>query len=141
MAFSGKNRAASGAAVRKAGPDSGYFRRLGFRLTADLDRLDAEELAQTSEESGACQAATCQRGEEVTMLGRLRSVEACPQAATGCLEAEFFDGTDAVTLVWIGRRRIPGIEPGRRILVRGRIGERDGAKVIFNPYYELRENS
>jgi hypothetical protein len=141
MPFSGRNRTASGAAIPKAGPDSGYFRRLGFRLTADLDRLDAQELAQTSEASGACQAATCQRGEEVTMLGRLRSVEECPQAATGCLEAEFFDGTDAVTLVWIGRRRIPGIEPGRRILVRGRIGDRDGAKVIFNPYYELRENS
>ncbi|WP_429417262.1 OB-fold nucleic acid binding domain-containing protein [Nocardia sp. GAS34] len=141
MPFSGRNRAVSGAAVPEAGPDSGYFRRLGFRLTADLDRLDAQELAQTSQASGACQAAECRRGEEVTMLGRLRSVEECPQAATGCLEAEFFDGTDAVTLVWIGRRRIPGIEPGRRILVRGRIGDRDGAKVIFNPYYELRENS
>lgn len=75
------------------------------------------------------------------MLGRLRSVEACPKSASAGLEAEFFDGTDAVSLVWIGRRRIPGIEPGRRILVHGRIGERDGAKVIFNPYYELRGNS
>ena len=44
-------------------------------------------------------------------------------------------------LVWIGRRKIPGIEPGRNILVRGRIGDRDGAKVIYNPYYELRGNS
>jgi hypothetical protein len=75
------------------------------------------------------------------MLGRLRSVEACPKSASASVEAEFFDGTDAVTLVWIGRRRIPGVESGRRILVRGRIGERDGAKVMFNPYYELRENS
>lgn len=141
MPFSGRNRAGSGAVARKAGPDSGYFRRLGYRLTADLDRLDAQELAETSEASGACQAAECRRGEEVTMLGRLRSVEACPKAANASLEAEFFDGTDAVALVWIGRRRIPGIEPGRRILVRGRIGERDGAKVIFNPYYELRGNS
>ncbi|MQY17573.1 OB-fold nucleic acid binding domain-containing protein [Nocardia macrotermitis] len=141
MPFPGRNKAGSGAVARKAGPDSGYFRRLGYRLTADLDSLDAQELAETSEASGACQAAECRRGEEVTMLGRLRSVEACPKAASACLEAEFFDGTDAITLVWIGRRRIPGIEPGRRILVRGRIGERDGAKVIFNPYYELRGNS
>ncbi|WP_228824375.1 OB-fold nucleic acid binding domain-containing protein [Nocardia blacklockiae] len=141
MPFTGGNRAESGVAGRKAGPDSGYFRRLGRRLTADLDRLDAEELAETSEASGACRADECRRGEEVTMLGKLRSVEACPKAAGANLQAEFYDGTDAVTLVWIGRRRIPGIDPGRRILVRGRIGERDGAKVIFNPYYELRENS
>ncbi|QIS21197.1 OB-fold nucleic acid binding domain-containing protein [Nocardia terpenica] len=136
MPFTGANRTAG-----KVGPDSGYFRRLGRRLTADLGTLDAEELAETSEASGACRAAECRRGEEATMLGRLRSVDACPSAATANLEAEFFDGTDAVALVWIGRRRIPGIEPGRRILVRGRIGERDGAKVMYNPYYELRGNS
>ncbi|OBA51446.1 DNA-binding protein [Nocardia sp. 852002-20019_SCH5090214] len=140
MPFTGGNKAGSGAAG-KVGPDSGYVRRLGRRLTADLDVLDAEELAETSEASGACRAAECRRGEEVTMLGRLRSVEACPKSASASVEAEFFDGTDAVTLVWIGRRRIPGVESGRRILVRGRIGERDGAKVMFNPYYELRENS
>ncbi|QIS13726.1 MULTISPECIES: OB-fold nucleic acid binding domain-containing protein [Nocardia] len=119
----------------------GYFRRLGRRLTEDIDRLDAEELAETVDASGACRASECQRGAEVTMLGRLRSVEACPKSAGASLQAEFFDGTDAITLVWIGRRRIPGIEPGRRIMVRGRVGERDGRKVIYNPYYELRGNS
>lgn len=120
---------------------SGYFRRLGRRLTQDLDQLDAQELAETSEASGASRASECRRGDEATMLGRLRSVEACPKSAGASVQAEFFDGTDAITLVWIGRRRIPGIEPGRRILVRGRVGDRDGRKVIFNPYYELRGNS
>ncbi|WP_054814130.1 OB-fold nucleic acid binding domain-containing protein [Nocardia arizonensis] len=120
---------------------SGYFRRLGRRLTEDIDQLDAEELAETAEASGARRASECRRGDEATMLGRLRSVEACPKAAGASVQAEFFDGTDAITLVWIGRRRIPGIEPGRRILVRGRVGDRDGRKVIFNPYYELRGNS
>ncbi|MFD0361279.1 OB-fold nucleic acid binding domain-containing protein [Nocardia sp. GCM10030253] len=120
---------------------SGYFRRLGRRLTEDIDRLDAEELAETADASGACRASECRRGDEATMLGRLRSVEACPKSAGASVQAEFFDGTDAITLVWIGRRRIPGIEPGRRILVRGRVGDRDGRKVIYNPYYELRGNS
>ena len=71
------------------------------------------------------------------MLGKLRSVETTPKAAGASMEAEFFDGTDTVTLVWIGRRRIPGIEPGRKLMVRGRVGDRDGTKVIYNPYYEL----
>jgi hypothetical protein len=42
-----------------------------------------------------------------------------------------------VTLVWLGRRRIPGIEPGRTIMAQGRIAMRDGRKVLYNPYYEL----
>ncbi|MCE5290400.1 OB-fold nucleic acid binding domain-containing protein [Smaragdicoccus niigatensis] len=118
---------------------AGYLRRLGRRLTEDLDRLDAEEMAETADASGACRASECCRGDEVTMLGRLRSVEMAPRCAGASLEAEFFDGTDTVTLVWMGQRRIPGIEPGKRVMVRGRVGERAGEKVIYNPYYELRE--
>jgi len=118
---------------------AGYLRRLGRRLTEDLDRLDAEEMAETADASGACRASECCRGDEVTMLGRLRSVEMAPRCAGASLEAEFFDGTDTVTLVWMGQRRIPGIETGKRVMVRGRVGERSGSKVIYNPYYELRE--
>lgn len=133
----------SSSAGRKAGARSatGYFRRLGRRLTEDLDQLDAEELAESADASGACRVSECRRGEEATMLGRLRSVDSCPQGAGANMQAEFYDGTDAITLVWIGRRRIPGIESGRRIMVRGRIGEREGRKVIYNPYYELRGNN
>ncbi|GAA4476958.1 OB-fold nucleic acid binding domain-containing protein [Rhodococcus olei] len=116
---------------------NGYFRRLTRRLTEDIDQLDAEEMAESSQASGAQRACDCQRGEEVTMLGRLRSVEACPKSSNATVQAEFFDGTDPVTLVWIGRRRIPGIEPGTRLKVRGRLGDRNGQKVIYNPYYEL----
>ncbi|TQF66289.1 DNA-binding protein [Rhodococcus spelaei] len=116
---------------------NGYFRRLTRRLTEDIDQLDAEEMANSSQASGAQRACDCSRGEEVTMLGRLRSVEACPKSSNASVEAEFFDGTDAVTLVWIGRRRIAGIEPGKKLKVRGRLGDRNGQKVIYNPYYEL----
>jgi hypothetical protein len=42
-----------------------------------------------------------------------------------------------VTLVWLGRRHIAGIEPGRQITARGRLAVRDDRKVIYNPYYEL----
>ncbi|MCX5042560.1 OB-fold nucleic acid binding domain-containing protein [Aldersonia sp. NBC_00410] len=120
---------------------TGYFRRLTRRLTEDLAERDAEEMAETAGASGAQHACDCSRGDEVTMLGRLRSVDACSKSAGASMQAEFFDGTDTVTLVWIGRRRIPGIEPGRKLMVRGRVGERDGAKVIFNPYYELQGNA
>jgi RecG-like helicase len=120
---------------------AGYFRKLTRKLTEDVEQLDAEEMAESSDASGAQRACDCSRGDEVTMFGRLRSVEACSKAANANIEAEFFDGTDPVTLVWIGRRKIPGIEPGRTVLIRGRVGERDGRKIVYNPYYELRDDS
>jgi hypothetical protein len=61
-----------------------------------------------------------------------------PRSNLPTLEAELYDGSDPVTLVWLGRRRIAGIEPGRALTVRGRMALRDGCKVIYNPFYELR---
>ncbi len=117
--------------------DGGPFRRILRKLTSDVETLDANDLSEDSERSGAQRACDCTRGEEVTVLGRLRSVEFCPEGADASLEAELFDGTEGVTLIWMGRRRIPGIEAGRTMRVHGRISERDGHKVLYNPYYEI----
>ncbi|MGN7134335.1 OB-fold nucleic acid binding domain-containing protein [Rhodococcoides corynebacterioides] len=117
---------------------AGYFRRMARKLTEDIDQLDAEDMESESRASGAQRACDCARGDEVTMIGRLRSVEACSKSANAAVQAEFFDGTDTLSLVWMGRRKIAGIESGTQLLVRGRVGERDGRKVIYNPYYELR---
>lgn len=117
--------------------DGGAFRRMLRRLTSDVESLDAEDLTSDSQRSGAQQARECACGEEVEVLGRLRSVEFCPQDAAATLEAELFDGTEGVTLIWMGRRRIPGIEPGRTMRVRGRMSVREGRKVLYNPYYEI----
>jgi hypothetical protein len=121
--------------------DGGLLKRIIRRLTTDVEDLDADDLSRDAELSGAQRACDCQCGDEVTMLGRLRSVELSPKDAAATLEAELFDGTDGVTLIWVGRRRIPGIEPGRLIKVRGRVAVRNGRKVLYNPYYELRQAS
>lgn len=115
----------------------GYLRRMVRKLTSDAAELDADDLTRNVERSGATRAVDCSSGQEVTVLGRLRTVELCPRAAVATLEAELFDGTEGVTLVWLGRRRIPGIEPGRTVRAHGRIAVRDGRKVLYNPYYEL----
>ncbi|NDK89409.1 OB-fold nucleic acid binding domain-containing protein [Gordonia desulfuricans] len=118
-------------------PTTGYLKRLTRRLTEDLGNVDAEQIAAESQATGAQRAAECCRGDEVSMHGELRSVETCSRAAKTGVKAEFFDGSDVVLLKWLGRNRIPGIEPGRKITVRGRLAEHEGMKVIYNPYYEL----
>lgn len=115
-----------------------YLRRLTRRLTEDPEQLDVEELSDEALNTGAQRAIDCQRGQEVTMVGTLRSVEANAKGCAGGVRAELFDGTDTVTLVWLGQRRIPGIESGRTLRVRGRLGTlENGAKAIYNPHYEI----
>ncbi|HZU48093.1 MAG TPA: OB-fold nucleic acid binding domain-containing protein [Mycobacterium sp.] len=115
-----------------------YLRRLTRRLTEDPEQLDVEELSDEALNTGAQRAIDCQRGQEVTMVGTLRSVEANAKGCAGGVRAELFDGTDTVTLVWLGQRRIPGIESGRTLRVRGRLGTlENGAKAVYNPHYEI----
>jgi hypothetical protein len=116
----------------------GYLRRLTRRLTEDPEQRDAEALTDEAAQTGAQRAIDCERGQEVTMVGTLRTVEANAKGCAGGVRAELFDGTDSVMLVWLGQRRIPGIDSGRKLLVRGRLGRLDnGAKAIYNPHYEI----
>lgn len=118
----------------------GYLRRLTRRLTEDPEQLDVEELSDEAAMTGAQKAIDCQRGQEVTMIGTLRSVECNGKGCAGGVKAELFDGTDTVMLVWLGQRRIPGIESGRTLKVHGRVGKLDsGAKAIYNPHYEIQK--
>ena len=121
----------------------GLLKRLGKMLTEDLEVLEDDRVERESRESreahaeGAQRAKDCCRGDEATMVGELRSVQIGSRGCGTGVIAEFFDGTDTVLLKWLGRSRIPGIESGRRITVRGRVAVADGMKIIYNPYYEL----
>ncbi|WP_035856862.1 OB-fold nucleic acid binding domain-containing protein [Cryptosporangium arvum] len=113
------------------------LKRLFRRFTASDRELDAEALEEASVRSGAQKACDCPRGRVATVAGRLTSVRYTPRTNQPTLEAELFDGTGSVTLVFLGRRRIAGIEPGRSLSAEGRLALRDGRKVIFNPFYTL----
>jgi hypothetical protein len=115
------------------------FRRFFDRLTASEQELEAEELKRDAARCGAVPATACTRGQVVSVSGRLRTVAYTPRTNLPTLEADLYDGSDVVTLVFLGRRSIAGIEPGRQLTAKGRIAIRDDRKVIYNPYYELQE--
>jgi RecJ-like exonuclease len=116
---------------------SRFFRRM-FASEAELE---AEELQRDARQSGCTAVCDAQRGDTVSVTGRLRTVVYTPRTTLPTLEAELYDGSDLVTLVWLGRRNIPGIQPGAIVAARGRIAIRDNRKVIYNPYYELEATS
>src|SRR5688572_1386275 len=123
-------------AAEEVRPRSG-LRSLIHRLTATEQELESEDLRRGSERAGCACADTVKRGELVTVAGRLRTVVYTPRTNLPTLEADLYDGTDVVTLVFLGRRHIAGLEPGRALTARGRVALRDGRKVIYNPHYEL----
>jgi hypothetical protein len=120
----------------ESGSRSG-LRRFFRRMFASEAELDAEELKRDAVESGSTPACDVRRGELVSVTGRLRTVVYTPRTNLPTLEADLYDGSDLIRLIWLGRRHIAGIEPGRSITARGRIAVRDDRKVIYNPHYEL----
>lgn len=116
----------------------GRLRRAMHRLGADISTLHAEEVQHEAEICGGTPTSSCTAGSSVVVAGVLRSVSLRPRAGVRALEAELYDGHGAVTLVWLGRREIAGIAPGRSIVARGRLAESDGRMVLYNPRYELR---
>jgi hypothetical protein len=114
------------------------------RLRSSINRWasnathDARELHATTLQAGCCPISEAEERQRVTVQGVLRTVTLRPRGGVPALEAELYDGTAVITVVWLGRRRITGIEPGRQIKVMGRIGTQHQHRVIFNPRYELR---
>jgi hypothetical protein len=124
--------------VTDVAKEPGRFRRALTRLTADEMELDSQDLQDESVSAGATHVSQCSVGAPVCVAGSLRAVVLRPRAGVPTLEAELYDGTGTVTLIWLGRRRIRGIDPGRAIVVHGRLTRQDGRETIYNPSYELR---
>jgi hypothetical protein len=108
------------------------------RLTLNPHKLDADELREETAALSCMQIDCLARGSVGIVAGRLKSVVYNPRETLPTLEAQLYDGTSSIELVWLGRRRIAGIEPGRRIVARGRVGVHDGHLAIYNPWYSLR---
>ena len=111
-----------------------YFKSLA---ESQVD-LDAAKLRDSIELIGASAATQCVVGESVKIRGTIRALRLRPQESVPMVEAELWDGTGYITLLWLGRREIMGVTPGRVLLAEGRISR--GPKqqpAIFNPRYEL----
>ncbi len=107
------------------------------RFTAPQNEVHAEAEHERAAELGGTPIAALAPRRPATVCGTLRSVTLRPRAGVPALEAELYDGTGHLSLVWLGRRQIAGIEPGRRVKVHGMVTSSDGEPAIFNPRYEL----
>lgn len=107
------------------------------RLTSSDAELEAEDLRSESTRLGGTSVVDLPDRAPAIVCGTIRTTTLRPRAGTPALVAEVYDGTGVLTVVWLGRRSIRGIEAGRRIRVHGRVAQRDGRPIVFNPRYEL----
>jgi amino acid transporter len=69
--------------------------------------------------------------------GRVTSISTAPRGSAPMLQVEVWDETGGITLNFLGRREIAGLEVGLEMRAEGMVGEEDGQLTILNPSYEL----
>ena len=117
------------------------LQRVIHRIATSNADLESEEMQRAVEAESAVPIRTCADRQLVRLRGTIANVTVHPRGGHPALEVELRDGSGAARLVWLGRREIAGIEPGRSLAVEGRVSCRRGERLMYNPRYELLDGS
>jgi hypothetical protein len=77
--------------------------------------------------------AAARHRQQVAITGTVTAVGPVRWAGGDVLEVTLEDATGTMTLAFLGRRQVAGVELGRRLTAGGTVGRRDGRPVILNP--------
>lgn len=114
------------------------FRRFLRRMSeSDEQRYAAEIEAWSSSVAGAARIREAPPRQRVKVAGVVRRITVRPLEGHESLEALLYDGTGEVSVMWMGRRTIPGLNLGTRLVVDGVLAEERGKRRIVNPSFEF----
>ncbi|SDI76830.1 Amino acid transporter [Frankineae bacterium MT45] len=105
----------------------------GQPVMADVEQLRGVCLPRADGTTAIADAAV---RDKVTVQGRIKMVQLGTSAGK-TLEAQLFDESGGMRLLFLGRTQIPGIAPGQLVRATGRVGEFNGHLGLANPRYEL----
>ena len=117
----------------------GFLNRIFGKLTeTDEARLAEEIRAWARTVPGVVPIAEAPLRTPVRIAGVVRRITVLPMAGNESLEAVISDGSGEVTVVFMGRRGLPGLNLGTRVVVEGVAGrQRDGTLRMVNPRFEF----
>ena len=115
------------------------FRKALKGLRSSTDDLHRERLADRFETDalGTIPIASAPCRVRIRIAGEVARMRVVPRAGSPSLEVTVDDGTGRALVIFTGRRRIGGVEPGRSIVVEGTARDANGRVVLMNPAYTL----
>lgn len=121
-----------------AGDGRSRLVRLAKSLARTQTEVEVEEIREESDLPGVTPIVELEDRQPACVCGVVRTVTLRPRTTVPALAVELYDGTRTLSLVWLGRRRIRGIDPGVFLTARGRMTYAHGVPTIYNPSYELK---
>jgi RecG-like helicase len=81
--------------------------------------------------------ATVAYRQRVRVAGRVRSLRIQPWQGAATLECTVMDETAGLLVIFLGRRRVAGVDVGTELVVEGMVGAHRGRLAMLNPDYWL----
>ena len=69
--------------------------------------------------------------------GQVTAIRTAPSGGAPRVDVEVWDTTGGITLQFLGRRELAGLDVGSTICAEGMVGETEGSLTILNPSYEI----
>jgi RecG-like helicase len=113
------------------------LKKLVERLTRPVEDVDREKLSEYCDARLLEPMDAIVGRRQIRVGGEVHSVRIVPRAGAPALEVTVTDGRGAVVGVFLGRRKVAGMSPGRRVALAGVASKNGNRFVLVNPAYEL----
>jgi hypothetical protein len=113
------------------------LKKLVERLTKPVEDIDREQLGQFCDARSLEPMDVLEGRRNVRVGGEVRAVRIVPRAGAPALEVTVTDGRGSVVGVFLGRRKIAGLSPGRKVMLTGMAAKHGNRYQLVNPVYEL----
>jgi len=116
----------------------GFFKRVFGKLSQDEgERRAATVRDWAAGQTGVTLISDVRPRTIARVAGIVEGIRVRPREGVPAIEAVVTDGSGSVTAVWLGRRVLPGLQLGRRLILEGRLGGDPRNLQLMNPRYEF----
>ena len=107
------------------------------RFTASVGDLDKARLQDRYSGLDITSICDVKLREPARFGGEVQGMRLVPRAGSPSLEITVSDGSGRAVAVFLGRHSVPGLEPGRGVVLEGVPRKEGNRTVMLNPVYTL----
>lgn len=115
------------------------LKKLRRKMSESLEEIEDQRLAGRMADFDLVRISDVPLRDRVLFAGEVQGLQVVPRAGSPSLEVTVGDGTGRVVVVFTGRRRLGGVNVGRRILIDGVVRQERSRLVAMNPAYTIVE--
>lgn len=115
------------------------LKNLRRKFSQSIDDLEGERLTSRLADLGVQPIAEAPMRTPILLAGEVQGLQVVPRAGSPSLEVTISDGSGRAVAVFTGRKRLGGVDCGRRIVIDGVGRAERGRLVVLNPAYTIVE--